>query len=152
MAEAEATVSTAELADYLDLSIRGVTEAERRGAVVKAGRGRYALKASVSRYIADLRRQLKEHGGANAASERAKLATAQAEFVALKSAKARGELVPAADVERRWTDVLRAVRGAMLSLPARLGARLPHLTQADLAKVDEAARDALTAAGHADAG
>jgi hypothetical protein len=49
-------------------------------------------------------------------------------------------------VERRWTEVLRTVRAAMLSVTARLRARLPYLTAADVEVCEDVVREALTAA------
>lgn len=48
----------------------------------------------------------------------------------------RGELLDAAEVERTWGGVLRTVRAAMLALPSRCAARLPHLTAADVVEID----------------
>src|SRR3954463_12054650 len=135
-------VTAAELGQWIGISSKSVVEAEKSGAVVKVAPGRYDLKQSVQRYIADVKAARKAAGGESAASERAKLASAQAESFAIRNAKARGELVPAADVERTWTDTLRGVRSAMLAIPSRLGGRLSQLTQADIAVIDEEVRTA----------
>jgi phage terminase Nu1 subunit (DNA packaging protein) len=66
-----------------------------------------------------------------ASKSRARLAESQATLVELKAAKLRGELVDAAEVEKVWGGVLRTVRAAMLAVPSRCAARLPHLTAAD---------------------
>jgi hypothetical protein len=76
----EFTATHAELAEWTGLSVRGVTEAGKRGVMVKAGR-HWNLKLSVQRYVADLQRQLRQAGGAGvasaAAAERARLAPAR---------------------------------------------------------------------------
>ena len=60
----------------------------------------------------------------------------------------RGELVPAADVERTWADILRGVRARMIAVPGRVGARLGHLTVGDVAVIDAEVRAALTEVGN----
>src|SRR5215204_927230 len=118
-------VTTADLAAFLGISARAVAGLGQRGIAVKAGPGRWRLRESVARYCDDLRRQAKGKGGEGAAAERGRLAAAQADLVALKVARQRGELLDAKAVEAEWTDVLRTVRSGLLAVPSRVGARLP---------------------------
>jgi phage terminase Nu1 subunit (DNA packaging protein) len=80
---------------------------------------------------------------AKATEQRARLASAQADLAELKAAEKRRELLDAAEVERTWGGVLRTVRASMLAVPSRIGARLPHLTAADIDEIDREVRDAL---------
>ncbi|WP_025036210.1 terminase small subunit [Bradyrhizobium sp. DOA9] len=80
---------------------------------------------------------------AEASKQRARLAAAQADLNELKAAKLRGELVEAAAVEMEWAGVLRTVRAGMLAVPARVAARLPHLSKRDVAEIDAEIRAAL---------
>jgi phage terminase Nu1 subunit (DNA packaging protein) len=80
---------------------------------------------------------------AKATEQRARLASAQADLAELKAAERRGELLDAAEVERTWGGVLRTVRASLLAVPSRVGARLPHLTAADVDEIDREVRDAL---------
>src|SRR5438046_2508303 len=75
--------------------------------------------------------------------ERGRLAAAQANLAELKAAKMRGELVEAAAVEAEWSGVLRTVRAAVLAVPSRVAARLPHLSKHDVAEMDAEIRAAL---------
>ncbi|TAH67645.1 MAG: DNA packaging protein [Rhodopseudomonas palustris] len=85
-------------------------------------------------------------------SERDRLAREQADAVALKNAKLRGELVSAADVEKRWSDILRRIRSGVLAVPARVRQMNPHLTGRDVAAIDAELRRVLDdLAGAADA-
>jgi predicted RecA/RadA family phage recombinase len=59
---------------------------------------------------------------AKATEQRARLASAQADLAELTAAEKRGELLDAAEVERRWGGVLRTVRAGMLAVPSRIGA------------------------------
>ena len=130
-------VSAATVAGYLGISARAVADLGKRGIAVKAGPGCWRLRESVSRYCDDLRRQAKGKGGESAAAERGRLASAQADLVALRVAKQRGGLLDAREVEREWTDVLRVVRSGMLALPSRVGAQrrsdVHRMTWADVA-------------------
>jgi phage terminase Nu1 subunit (DNA packaging protein) len=95
----------------------------------------------------------KRHDTLAAASQsRARLAESQASLVELKAAKLRGELVEADAVEREWSGVLRTVRAAMLAVPSRCAARLPHLTAADVVTIDAEVRAALVEVASGDGG
>jgi phage terminase Nu1 subunit (DNA packaging protein) len=83
-------------------------------------------------------------GGRPVADHRQQLVLAQAEGQRIKNAKMLGELVPAADVERAWTQAVLDLRAGLLAIPSRLGARL-GLTPAQLAALDAELRDAMTA-------
>lgn len=75
---------------------------------------------------------------------------ADAELVELKTAKLRGELLDAKEVEARWASAVLDVRAAILAVPTRFGAR-HGLSAAILADLDGDLRDALAglAAGEA---
>jgi phage terminase Nu1 subunit (DNA packaging protein) len=79
----------------------------------------------------------------DAAEERIRLVREQADREALKNQRLRGELVPAADVERAWSNILRQVRSAVLAVPSRVRQQLPHLTAHDIATFDAEIRRAL---------
>jgi len=76
-------------------------------------------------------------------SERDRLAREQADNVALKNAALRRELVPAVEVERRWSEALRRVRSKVLSVPSRVRQQCPHFTQQDVGAIDSELRAAL---------
>ena len=80
------------------------------------------------------------------ASERARLARAQADAHALRNAQLCGKPVALADAEREWSATLRAVRSAMLAIPSRVRQRLGNLRAADAAVIEDEVRWALTEA------
>jgi phage terminase Nu1 subunit (DNA packaging protein) len=84
---------------------------------------------------------------AQATKERARLAAAQADLAEIKAAKQRGSLLDADAVEAEWSGVLRTVRAGMLAVPSRCAARLPHLTQQDIAEIDAEVRELLKELG-----
>jgi phage terminase Nu1 subunit (DNA packaging protein) len=141
-------VTAAELGELIGVSARAVANLGARGIAVKAGPGRWKLKESVARYCDDMRRQAKGVGGEGAAVERGRLASAQADLVALKVARQRDEVLDAKTVEREWSSILTTVRSGMLALPSRVGARLPQLTPGDVAEVDREVRAVLMELGH----
>lgn len=137
-----------ELAAWLGLSRVQVNRLAKDGRAVKLGKNRFDLRASILAYLAWLRDQTtpgQSSGDARSrlAAERERLVREQADQVKLKNEKARGELVPAADVEREWANVLRGVRAAMLALPSRVQARLAHLSAEDVSVIEAEVRDAL---------
>jgi hypothetical protein len=54
-----------------------------------------------------------------------------------------GEYVKEASVEMRWSAIIVGARTTMLSWPTRAKQRLPHLTVADLAVLDQLVREVL---------
>jgi phage terminase Nu1 subunit (DNA packaging protein) len=144
-------VAAPELAQLFGVSAHTVYDPARRGIVVKAAPGRYDVESSTQRYCAHLRAMAARHGSEEAAldlaGEPARLAKEQADAHALRNASLRGTLVPAADVERRWSDVLRRVRSSMLAVSSRVRQRLPHLTSHDGTAIDDEIRAALTELG-----
>lgn len=82
--------------------------------------------------------------------ERARLAKEQADAMAIKNGKLRGELVEAGEVEREWSDILRQLRARLMAIPARIRADLPLIEASTVQAFDRALRDTLTELGNAD--
>jgi phage terminase Nu1 subunit (DNA packaging protein) len=143
MGASEDAVTAAELGEFVGMATRSVVELAKRGIAVKAGPNRYRLKESVARYCDDLRRQAKGKGGEGAASERGRLAAAQASYVEMKTRRQNGELLDAKAVEAEWSDILRTVRSGVLSVPSRL----TQLGPQDRAALDAELRRVLTELG-----
>lgn len=143
-----------DLCSLLGLSSGALSNLKDRGIAVHLGHDAYDLEATVRQYCAHLRGIAAGRGGeehtANLTAERARLAKEQADAQALKNAALRGELVPAADVEREWGDVLRQVRARILAVPSRLRQSLT-LSPADVDLIDRELRAALTELGNGNA-
>lgn len=75
---------------------------------------------------------------------RARAAEASAQWNELKSAKLEGELVEAEAVARRYAEIVADARARLLAVPPRVGAKLPHLSIADLQVVEAEIRTALS--------
>lgn len=139
------TTTTDELADLLGLSANRLLMLSREGHIPRTSRGRFNRRDAVRAYCEYMRKHPVGRGSADPAYTAAKTraAEAQAEKLETGNALARGELIPAGDVEREWASVLRDVRAAMLAMPSRVQQRLPHLTVHDLSVMDREIRDTL---------
>jgi phage terminase Nu1 subunit (DNA packaging protein) len=78
-------VTASVLANMLGVSKKAISDLAKRGIVAPAGRGRYALEASVNSYCAYLRLMAASRGGQDAAEARARLGQAQATLAATKA-------------------------------------------------------------------
>lgn len=140
------TMTEAELAAFLGIVTSRIRTLHREGVMVKAGRGRFDVRASLAAYLSRLRDGAVKGGGQvpdDLKAEKLRLARQQADKLELANAAARGELVRNAAVEREWANVLRDVRSTMLAVPSRVGSKLAHLTAHDVAEIDSEIKAAL---------
>lgn len=144
-----AVVHESELAALLGITRQRVGELARSGILTRAGRARFDLAASIKAYCANLREHAAKVGRPSQANsdelkaERLRLTKAQAEAQEAKNRLAAGEMVSAETVSREWQSVLRDVRAAVLAVPSRYGATMPHLGPNDIAALDREVRAAL---------
>jgi len=135
-----ATVRTSELAALLGISERNIDMLVTKGVLTKIGPARFNTRDSITTYCAYARRA---KGNLQLDAEKLRLLSEQADREAIRNATARGDLIEATSVERRWTDILRQVRSSLLAVPSRVAGRAGHLTPADLEIIDREIRDAL---------
>lgn len=129
-------VTAGELGEWLGLTPNRVGVLARQGHLPRRADGRYPLKASVTAYAAFARvAAMGRKADEDLAAEKLRVARESADKLALANAKARGDLLAAAEVERAWSGVLRDVRAGVLAAPSRIGSRLPHLTAHDVAEI-----------------
>ena len=151
---ADELVRAAVLADALGISERSIRALAERGIVQRSPASLYPLRESIRGYCHHLREAAAGRGGQGAGSkltvEREREVRERADHLALRNAQARAELLPTADVERRWSAITRLVRSRMLSVPSRLRQSLGHLTAHDVTIIDREIRDALTELGDDD--
>lgn len=139
-----ALVTAEELGAWIGITANRCHALGRDGVLPRQLDKRFPLKASVVAYCAHARELAKgKQVDEDLAAAKLSLAEANARKVELQNAKAEGELVSAAEVEREWADVLRTLRAAFLALPSRAASRLGHLTPHDLAALDAEVRDVL---------
>ncbi|MER8839322.1 terminase small subunit [Mesorhizobium sp. M0913] len=142
------TVHESQLAGLLGISRQRLADLARSEIVIKTGRAEYDLPASIKAYCAHLRLHAgragrPSEGGDVLKAERLRLTKAQAEAQEAKNRLAAGEMVSAAAVNREWQTILRDIRAAVLAVPSRYGATMPHLTANDVAALDREIRAAL---------
>jgi len=132
------------LGEWLNLSPARIHALAREG-VIPRTEGRFDLQAAVRAYCKHLRAGQRGRLASNPDlnEQKVRLAKASAEKIELANAKARGEMVLVVSVEAAWASVLRDVRAAMLSIPARVGQRLGHLSPHDVQMIDREVRDSL---------
>ena len=142
------TMTRGEIAELFGVDVRTVFNWNTSGWMVRSG-SNYDVAKSVS----SVTRQLITAAAGRSSDatlvkdnveHRGRLALAQARAVELRNAATEGTLLPAVEVEARWSQILAAVRAGCLAMPARVGARLPHLTAHDISEVDHEVRRALT--------
>lgn len=138
------------LAGLLRLSPSMVRTKAREGIFVRSRRGQYDVAESVGRYVERLRQTSARAGQPGSdpdelKAEKLRLTRAQADKEETRVQRERGELVEAAEVTREWQNVLRDLRNALLAVPSRCGAGLPHLTATDVATIEREIRIALEA-------
>lgn len=147
LADQGLTVDAETLAKFTKLSDRKVRDLAQNGIMVKVSKDRYDLAASLVGYCNHLRTVAAGRGGEEAqlrlTQERARLAKEQADSVALKNAKEQGELVPADEIEREWSGILRQVRNQVMSVPERIRMQVPNLTAQGIETIDSIVRRAL---------
>jgi phage terminase Nu1 subunit (DNA packaging protein) len=143
-----AIMSEGEIASLLGITAARVRTLARDGVLVRSSRGRFDVRPSLNAYVGQLRTHAARAGrpsqGGDALKQaRTRLAEEQASLAAIKAAQARDELVSAETVTREWQSVLRDVRAAVLAIPSRFGAAMPHLSASDVAALDREIRAAL---------
>lgn len=144
---------TERLAELLGITVRRLHQLVGEGVAVKTAPGEFDAGATVRNMLAAASRKGEAKSADTAMSiQKERLAREQADAIAAKNARLRGELVPAAEVERRWSDVLRRIRSGVLAVPARVRQSCPHFTARDVTTIDGELRRVLDdLAGPADA-
>lgn len=112
--------SGAIIAKLLCISERRLQQLAREGTIPKTSRGKYPLIASVQGYVRFLQTSGAHEEGARD-PERMKpferRAWYQGEMEKLQLAQARGELVPAIEVEAKFAELLKAIAHFLETLP-----------------------------------
>ena len=132
-------VSLPNLAVTLGLTTRACSQLCVEGIVIRLDRGEYDLVQSVKNYIEKMRKP--------EAGVKEKLIAAQLGLAEVKLSQAKGELVPADQVQAKWDSILRTLRSSFMGIPARVQEHLPHLTAHDVSTIDSEIRDTLTEMG-----
>lgn len=133
------TMTEVELGAFLGIGTSRIRTLARDGHLVKVGRGRFEVRASLRNYLARLRDGAVKGGGQvpdEMKAAKLRQTEAAAQKIEIQNAAARGELLPASAVASEWAGILRAVRAGLLAVPSRVSARLGHLSAHDLSEMD----------------
>jgi phage terminase Nu1 subunit (DNA packaging protein) len=143
--DSDREVRLLELADWLGVSERAVAEYAHKGIIVRSGRGVVRLKDSIRAVCHHFREGASRRGTTSSlTTQRERIASEQADKLAMQNATARREMISAKSVADEWASVLRMVRSRMLATPSRIQQQLGHLSAHDLDIIDREIRDALT--------
>lgn len=143
------TMAEADLASFLGLSSSRIRTLAGDGVFVRSGRGRFDVAVSIRRYVARLQEgaaragRPPDAGSDDLKAEKLRLTRAQADKEETRVKREAGDLVEADAVTREWAGILRDLRNALLAVPSRCGAFLPHLSATDTATLDREIRKAL---------
>lgn len=110
----------------LDLTPQRVAQLVNMGVIPRKERGRYELVPVVRGYIKYLReRAVKgdvQAGADDYATHRARLTKAKADMAEMEREQMANALIPAADVEMAWIEVVANMRAKLLAIPTTAAA------------------------------
>jgi len=122
--DAEAEVSTTELAAIFGVTARRVQQMAQDGTIIPVRRGYFQLGDAVQRYINFLSKpQISEAEQKLETAKRqseAQLKLSKAQLAKMEVEELKGKLHRSEDVEGFTEDLIYTIRGALLSLPGRL--------------------------------
>ena len=124
MIKPDLTVTSKQLSDILDLSVRRIQQLAKSGTLPKQeARNRYRLVDSIQGYIKYLRGQV-VHGDAPQDLREAKLRqeNARAEILELEALQKNGELQHQDDIQKVWTSIAVLIKTKLLALSSRVSA------------------------------
>ena len=142
----------AEIATMFGVATRTISELAARGVLERDSVKHYLLGPTIKAYTLHLRNSASGRGAMSDgySTQRERLVREQADREAAKNAQMRGELLPAAEVERAWATILRDVKASLLALPGRVQQRIGHLSAHDIAQIDGEIRETLASLGDDD--
>ena len=131
-------VSTSELACVLGITARYVRQLTEDGLLEKIKQGRYALCASVQKYI-DSREAVTEDDAKLEKIKRSAEVTlkhSKAQIAKMEADELKGKMHRSEDVEAMTADLIYTIRGSLLALPGRLAVDVAAVkTPAEAAEV-----------------
>ena len=124
MIKPDLTVTSTQLSEILELSVRRIQQLAKSGTLPKQEkRNRYKLVESIQGYIKYLRGQV-VHGDAPQDLKEAKLRQekARAEILELEALQKNGELQHQDDIEKVWNSIAVLIKTKLLALSSRVSA------------------------------
>ena len=122
-----AIVSTSVLCDYLGVTERNLHQLVQAKILPKHDHAQYDLKACTRAYINYIKTRIegsKKATESTLTSERARLTKAKADEAEINAKERKGDLVAVDAVEQAWEKIGSVLRSRLLTVPAKIAARL----------------------------
>lgn len=123
--------------DAADAALDRNTDAGRRRSIGPQ------KKTCAERVLAAHQASKEEAAVASYQEHRAKREAYQADIARLELEKLEGKLVPADEVEDRWTKILTATRNALIGIPVKMRVLAPGVSAVELQVLEELIREIL---------
>lgn len=121
-------LTTSQLADLLGLTERRVNQLASESVLNRVSPGKFDGATSIQSYIKSISAKAESKAAAlDADKELARLRKEQADALEMKNAITRRELIPAEDVEREWSDIVRKIRSGVLAMTSRIRGQISFL-------------------------
>lgn len=134
-------ISIPEFSKMVGITSRQIYNLIKEGVLPpQSSRGKLSLKEATPAYMRYLRERTR---GNDLTAERTRLTRLKADKVALESENIRKRYLHADEVREGWEALVREIKAALLTIPARIAAKLPHLTPHVIAELDREIREVL---------
>ena len=127
--DSQRIVSTKELAEILGLSDRRVRQLENEGSLVKIGRGKFDLAASIQKYIDTIKERSLSDDEIDLNKEKTLLTRANRMMAEMELKIIQGEVHRSEDIEKVMNDMLSSFRAQLLVIPGKAAPRLIDQTE-----------------------
>ena len=136
--------TVADLSRIFGVSGRTVRDLDQREILKHDAAGIRTLD-SIHAYLEHLRKAAagRTSGEQSLAEERAKETQVKREIGEMKLMQLRGEMLTLSEVSASWSSFASAVKAAVLSIPSKARAKIPHLTAHDAESLKQMCRDIL---------
>lgn len=144
--DADSVIGTTSLAFLFDVSPQKIRQMTLAGSLTQivGRRGKYLLLTNVKKYHAQLRTAAAGRDfGEDMKAARLQKAKAEAVKATIQVGVMKGDLIPASEIEGRWTSAARVLRSAILALPSRIANHL-NLSNEDKSYITEEIEGALS--------
>jgi phage terminase Nu1 subunit (DNA packaging protein) len=122
-------IASADLQRLFGVNRTALNHLAKRGIVQRGEkRGSYAFEPSVAGYCAHLREIAAGRGGEAGASARERFGAAQADLAEARAERRRGEVLPVAEVEAKWTTACRTIRARVMAVADKMRDPRPDST------------------------
>lgn len=136
--------TVADLSKIFGVSSRTVRDLDQRE-IIKHDAGGIRTLDSIHAYLEHLRKAAagRSSGEQSLTEERAKETQVKREIGEMKLMQLRGEMLTLSEVSASWSSFAVVVKSAVLGIPSKARAKIPHLTAHDAESLKQMCRDIL---------